>query len=106
MMCGMAGNLVGGALAAAMCALAVVVVLIARQLRDDLARQSAADREATVRAAIDTVVTVAGDQLGARAAAGARELSLHRDAIGERLTSMGDELTRVSELVGALQRDR
>jgi DNA recombination protein RmuC len=33
-------------------------------------------------------------------------LSLHRDAIGQRLLSMGDELSRVNELVGQLQRDR
>src|SRR5262245_49354609 len=106
MMCGMAGNLVIGALAAAMCTLAIAVVVIVRQLREDLARQSAADRDATVRAAVDSVVAIAGDQLGVRAEAGAREMALHRDAIGERLTSMGDELVRVSELVGALQRDR
>jgi DNA recombination protein RmuC len=105
MMCGMAGNLVVGALVTAICALVIVFVVV-RWLREDLARQSSADREATVCAAVDTVVAVAGDQLGVRAAAGARELSLHRDAIGERLTSMGDELTRVSELVGALQLDR
>jgi DNA recombination protein RmuC len=105
MMCGMAGNLVLGALVTAMCTLMIVVVVV-RRLREDLARHSSADREATVRAAVDTVVAVAGDHLGVRAAAGARELSLHRDAIGERLTSMGDELTRVSELVGALQLDR
>jgi DNA recombination protein RmuC len=104
MMCGMAGNLAVGALVAAMCAL--VVLAVVRRLRDDLARQSTVDRETAVRAAVDRVVAIAGDQLGVRAEAGARELSLHRDAIGERLTSMGDELTRVSELVGTLQRDR
>ena len=102
----MAGNLVVGALVTAMCALVMVAVVVVRGLREDLARQSAADREATVRAAVDTVVAVAGDQLGVRAEAGARELSLHRDAIGERLTSIGDELTRVNELVCSLQRDR
>ncbi len=100
----MAGNLVVGALVAAMSAL--VVLAVVRRLRDDLARQSTVDRETAVRAAVDRVVAIAGDQLGVRAEAGARELSLHRDAIGERLTSMGDELTRVSELVGTLQRDR
>src|SRR5262249_35852875 len=56
--------------------------------------------------AVDSVVAIAGDQLGVRAEAGARELSLHRDAIGQRLVSMGDELSRVTELVGQLQRDR
>jgi DNA recombination protein RmuC len=107
MMGGMAGNLVVGALVTAMsAAVVVVVVVVIRQLRDDIARRGTADREATVRSAVETVVAIAGDQLGVRAEAGARELSLHRDAIGERLTSMGDELNRVSELVGALQRER
>ena len=101
---GMAGNLVVGALVSALCA--VLVLVVVRRLRDDLAQQSTADREATVRAAVESVVAIAGDQLGVRAEAGARELSLHRDAIGERLTSMACELTRVSELVGTLQRDR
>src|SRR3954447_5107068 len=104
MMWGMAGNLVVAVLVAGLSALVVVVII--RRLRDDLARDAAADRDATVRAAVDTVVAIAGEQLGVRAEAGARELSMHRDAIGQRLTSMGDELNRVSELVGALQRDR
>jgi DNA recombination protein RmuC len=110
MMDGMAGNLVVAALVSAMCATVVVVVIVVlglvRRLREDIARQSSADRDATVRAAVDTVVAIAGDQLGVRVEAGARELSLHRDAIGEQLTSMGDELGRVSALVGALQVDR
>ncbi|HEX2381358.1 MAG TPA: DNA recombination protein RmuC [Acidimicrobiales bacterium] len=100
----MAGNLVVGMLVAAVAAL--VVAAVVRRLRDDFAQQGAADRDATVRAAVDSVVAIAADQLGVRAQAGAQELSLHRDAIGQRLTTMGDELTRVSELVGALQRDR
>ena len=96
----MAGNLVVGMLVAAVAAL--VVVAVVRRLRDDLAQQGAANRDATVRAAVDSVVAIAADQLGVRAQAGTQELSLHRDAIGQRLTTMGDELTRVSELVGAL----
>jgi DNA recombination protein RmuC len=103
-MCGMAGTLVVGGLIAAFSALVVIVMV--RRLHEDLVRQSTTDRDATVRAAVDSVVAIAGDQLGVRAEAGARELSLHRDAIGERLMTMGDELARVGELVGALQRDR
>jgi DNA recombination protein RmuC len=59
-----------------------------------------------VRGAVDTVVSVAGEQLGTRTEAGARELELHRDAIGQRLDAMGGELARVNDLVGAMQRER
>src|SRR4051812_6413560 len=59
-----------------------------------------------VRAAVDTVVSVADQQLGTRTEAGTRELALHRDAIGDRLDAMGGELARVNELVGAMQRER
>jgi DNA recombination protein RmuC len=59
-----------------------------------------------VRAAVDTVVHVADQQLGTRTEAGTRELALHRDAIGDRLDAMGGELARVNELVGAMQRER
>ena len=85
---------------------ALVVVVAVRRLGEDLARRGAADRDASVRAAVDTMVAIAGDQLGVRAEAGARELSMHRDAIGERLATMGEELSRVTDLVGVLQRDR
>jgi DNA recombination protein RmuC len=104
MMSGMAGNLVVGMLVAAF--LAVVIIGLLQRLRVDLARQRDADRDATVRAAVDSVVAIAGEQLGVRAEAGAREMALHRDAIGERLASMGDELARANDLVAALQRDR
>jgi DNA recombination protein RmuC len=104
MMFGMAGNLVVGMLVAAF--LAVVIIGLLRRLRDDLARERDAGRDATVRAAVDSVVAIAGEQLGVRAEAGAREMALHRDAIGDRLASMGEELARVNDLVGALQRDR
>ena len=59
-----------------------------------------------VRAAVDTVVSVADQQLGTRTEAGTRELALHRDAIGDRLDAMGGELARVNDLVGAMQRER
>jgi DNA recombination protein RmuC len=58
------------------------------------------------RSAVDTVVAVAGEQLGLRAEAGTRELGVHRAAIAERLDDLGGELVRVGDLVGALQRDR
>jgi DNA recombination protein RmuC len=98
----------------------------------EAAMRAAAEREATVRAAVDaavdTVVKVAGERLGAQADAGARELAARsatfeqqvgelRGRVADELSlrnaaveaHMGDvraELARVAELVGTLQRDR
>jgi DNA recombination protein RmuC len=65
-----------------------------------------ASRDATVRAAVESVLGAADQQLGQRTAASSRELSLHRDAIGDQLHEMGDELHRLRDLVVVLQRDR
>jgi DNA recombination protein RmuC len=91
-----------------------------------------AQREAMVRAAVDaavdTVVKVAGERLGAQADAGSRELASRTQAFEARVGElrgtvaeslavrnaaveqhMGDvraELARVAELVGSLQRER
>ena len=67
---------------------------------------SQATREATVRAAVESVVGAADQQLGQRADASARELSLHRNAIGEQLHEMGSDLRHLNDLVAVLQRDR
>jgi DNA recombination protein RmuC len=76
--------------------------VVARQMRT----QAAGDREAVLRATVDTVVSVAGQQLGQRADAGSRELDLHRDAIGQQLDAMGTELHRVNELVATMRNER
>jgi DNA recombination protein RmuC len=94
--------------------------------------QRAADHQATVRAAVDaavdTVVKVAGERLGAQAEAGSRELASRQAAfeqqVGELRGTMADqfalrnaaverhmgdvrsELARVSDLVARLQRER
>ncbi|HEX6419452.1 MAG TPA: DNA recombination protein RmuC [Acidimicrobiales bacterium] len=94
--------------------------------------QRAAEHEATVRAAVDaavdTVVKVAGERLTAQAEAGSRELASRQQAfvqqVGELRGAMVDqmalrdatvarhmgdvrtELSRVTELVVALQRER
>jgi DNA recombination protein RmuC len=91
-----------------------------------------AEHQATVRAAVDaavdTVVKVAGDRLGAQADAGSRELATRQQAFEQQVGElrgtmvdqlalrnaaveqhMGDvraELSRVSELVASLQRER
>ncbi|MBN2623327.1 MAG: DNA recombination protein RmuC [Acidimicrobiales bacterium] len=92
----------------------------------------AAEHQATVRAAVDaavdTVVKVAGERLGAQADAGSRELASRQQAFEQQIGQlrgamtdqmalraatveqhMGDvraELARVTELVGSLQRER
>jgi DNA recombination protein RmuC len=99
---------------------------------DAAAHRRAAEHQATVRAAVDaavdTVVKVAGDRLGAQAEAGSRELATRQRAFEQQVGDlraaladqmavrnaaveqhMGDvrsELTRVTELVATLQRDR
>ena len=71
-----------------------------------LSRQAEASRDATVRAAVDTVYAMAGDKLGDHLAAGSREIDLHGQAITQQVEGMAGELTQVRELVASLQRDR
>jgi DNA recombination protein RmuC len=72
----------------------------------ELRHQAAADREAMVRAAVDTVVTVAGDRLGVQAEAGSRELRSRHEQFDERVGEVRGELAHLSELVAGLQRER
>lgn len=71
-----------------------------------LSRQAEVARDATVRAAVDTVYAMAGDKLGDHLAAGSREIDLHGQAITQQVEGMAGELTQVRELVATLQRDR
>jgi DNA recombination protein RmuC len=78
-----------------------------------LTRTLAAERDATVRAAVDSVVAVADQQLGQHAGAGSRELELRSQAfeqkavaIDEQLKAMGGQLQRVGDLVTTMQRER
>jgi DNA recombination protein RmuC len=71
-----------------------------------LRSQAAAEREAMVRAAVDTVVTVAGDRLGVHAEAGARELRTRHEQFDQRVGEVRSELAHLSELVAGLQRER
>ena len=103
-----------------------------REARRADEQRRAAEHQATVRAAVDaavdTVVKVAGDRLGAQAEAGSRELAARQHSFDQRVGQlsgaltdqmalrsatveqhMGDvraELTRVTELVATLQRER
>jgi DNA recombination protein RmuC len=94
-------SIVTGLLAGAVVALVAWRVLAAR-----LGHQTAADREVTVRHAVEATLAVASDRLGQHAQAGARELELHRRAIGDQLHSMDAELRSMSDLVATLQRER
>ncbi|MGH9194026.1 MAG: DNA recombination protein RmuC [Acidimicrobiales bacterium] len=93
-----------------------------------LRADAGADREAMVRAAVDTVVAVAGDRLGAQADAGARdlearqrsfedrvgemrgrvadEIALRNAAVEQRMGDVRSELAKVAELVAGLRRER
>ena len=95
---------------------------------DRLRSDAGADREAMVRAAVETVVAVAGERLGAQADAGARdlearqrsfeervgemrgrvaeEIGLRNAAVEQRMGDVRSELAKVAELVACLQRER
>jgi DNA recombination protein RmuC len=84
----------------------LAALVVSRVVAQQLRAQAVADREGVLRTTVDTVVAVAGQQLGQRAEAGARELDLHRDAIGHQLDAMGTELHRVNELVATMRNER
>ncbi len=105
---------------------------VEREARRADEQRRAAEHQATVRAAVDaavdTVVKVAGDRLGAQSEAGSRDLAARQHTFEQRVGQlsgaltdqmalrsatveqhMGDvraELSRVTELVATLQRDR
>jgi DNA recombination protein RmuC len=95
---------------------------------DRLRSDAGAGREAMVRAAVETVVAVAGERLGAQSDAGARELEarqrsfeqrvgemrgrvaeeieLRNAAVEQRMGDVRTELAKVAELVACLRRER
>jgi DNA recombination protein RmuC len=77
----------------------VVAVSVTTAATAAVRRQAGADREAVVRAAVDTVVAVAGERLGAQADAGARELQARHDSFEQRVGEL-------HELVAGLRRER
>jgi DNA recombination protein RmuC len=96
---------VGGALLA--------LQLARRQLRADRAAGLRAAQEALVaerhlaaRAAVDTVVAVAGDRFADQAAVAARQLDARNEAVGEQVHDVQAELGRLRHLVVELQRER
>jgi DNA recombination protein RmuC len=125
-----AGLAVAGAIARSVASTAAhsAVRSTADAAADRLRSEAGADREAMVRAAVETVVAVAGERLGAQADAGARELEarersfeervgemrgrvaeeieLRNAAVEQRMGDVRSELAKVAELVACLQRER
>lgn len=66
----------------------------------------AAERTATVQAAVDTAVSVAGRSLTDHTAAASNELDLRQVALERQHDHLLGELTRVRELVASLQKER
>jgi DNA recombination protein RmuC len=125
-----AGSAVAGAVARSVASSAAhsAARATAEAAADRLRSDAGADREAMLRAAVDTVVAVAGERLGAQADAGARELAarqqsfeqrvgemrgrvtdeiaLRNAAVEQRMGDVRSELAKVAELVASLQRER
>jgi DNA recombination protein RmuC len=125
-----AGLAVAGAIARSVASTAArsAAQVTADAAADRLRSDAGADREAMVRAAVETVVAVAGERLGAHADAGARELEarqrsfeqrvgemrgrvaeeigLRNAAVEQRMGDVRSELAKVAELVACLQRER
>ncbi|MDX1657230.1 MAG: DNA recombination protein RmuC [Nitriliruptorales bacterium] len=69
-------------------------------------QQLESQRDASIGSALDTLVAMAREQLGAHTEAGTRALESRNEVMGERLQKMNDELDRMRELVRDLERDR
>lgn len=78
----------------------------AERIVADLTRQVADQRDESVRAAVDMVVSMARERLGAHTDASSRDLESRKQAIGERLEGMNRELDKVVDLVQQLERGR
>ena len=79
------------------------------ELRAELTAQRHAfedQREQSLNAAIQSVVAVASEQLGAQARAGAQQLDQRNEVVGTRLTEMQAALERVRGLVSELDQQR
>ena len=87
-------------------ALDAVLAVERERTVEALRSQLALEREASTRATVDTVLAVAGDRLGAHAAAASRELDQRQLAIDRSIGGMNDELHRMADLVHALGRER
>lgn len=79
------------------------------ELRAELTAQRHAfedQREQSLHEAVRSVVTVASEQLGLQAQAGAQQMDARNDAVGTRLQDMAAQLERVRGLVTELDQQR
>ena len=74
--------------------------------RGAAANAVAADREATVQAAVDNAVKVASSTLEAKLNEGSKELDLRSSAFATQVQSITTQLDKVQGLVGQLQKDK
>jgi DNA recombination protein RmuC len=77
-----------------------------RAVLAEASAEASADRDTVVRAAVESVVSVAGDKLRRELDAGSEVLDVRAQAFEERVGAMSEGLERVTTLVGELQRDR
>lgn len=73
---------------------------------DRLQHQLEAQREAELASTIDTVISIAGERLGAQTAQGNSELTSTRSLIDRQLVEMRTDLQRVTGLVKELETNR
>lgn len=66
----------------------------------------AAQRDSSVAASVDAVVSLAADKLGSHLALGTQHVELRTTAIQDQLAGMGHEIRRVNTLVTTLQKER
>ena len=99
-------------LAAGAVALAVALVATRAQassghrLVEELRGELEAQRDTSVRAAVDSLVTMAREQLGAQSAANLAQLDSRNQLMDQRIDGMHREIDKVATLVKELERDR
>lgn len=65
-----------------------------------------AEQQQNLRDAVDTVMSVASSKLGDQLAAGKMVIERERDSMADQVSTVGDELRRVADLVTTLQKER
>ena len=105
-----------GLLVAIVLAAAVAIWLLAKLYRSNaaaqqevvaaIAAQLRAERAQEMATTVDTVLALAGDKLGSHLQAGSAQLDARGDVIAQQLHGMAGELRRVTDVVGALHRDK
>ncbi len=94
------------ALLAAVVAAGLAALAVAHLLGSRLRTEAATERDATVQAAVDTVLNVASSKLGDTVAAGNRELDLRSRSFEQQVTHISDALRTLGTMVTDLQKER